>query len=93
MLKTVWITGAGSGIGAAMARAFARAQYRVALTGRGAQALEEVAASLLAQRPGFDVTTLAQMIQPEDMASTALYVAGMNPSVAVHEILLAPVHK
>lgn len=53
----------------------------------------EVATPLLAKRPGFDVSTLAHMIQPEDMAQTALYVANMNPSVAVHEILLAPVRK
>ncbi|WP_028955065.1 SDR family oxidoreductase [Sulfitobacter sp. 20_GPM-1509m] len=53
----------------------------------------EVATPLLAKRPGFDVSTLADMIQPEDMAQTALYVANMNPSVAVHEILLAPVRK
>lgn len=53
----------------------------------------EVATPLLAKRPGFDVSTLPHMIQPEDMAQTALYVARMNPSVAVHEILLAPVRK
>ncbi|MCZ4258949.1 SDR family NAD(P)-dependent oxidoreductase [Sulfitobacter sp. G21635-S1] len=53
----------------------------------------EVATPLLPKRPGFDVSTLADMIQPEDMAQTALYVANMNPSVAVHEILLAPVRK
>lgn len=53
----------------------------------------EVATPLLTKRPGFDVSTLADMIQPEDMAQTALYVARMNPSVAVHEIVLAPVRK
>lgn len=53
----------------------------------------EVATPLLTKRPGFDVSTLADMIQPEDMAQTALYVANMNPSVAVHEIVLAPVRK
>ncbi|GAA4215494.1 NADP-dependent 3-hydroxy acid dehydrogenase YdfG [Sagittula marina] len=53
----------------------------------------EVATPLLAKRPGFDVSTLDHMIQPEDMAQTALYVAHMNPVVAVHEILLAPVRK
>lgn len=51
----------------------------------------EVATPLLAKRPGFDTSRLAGMIQPEDMAQTALYVAQMNPSVAVHEIVLAPV--
>jgi len=53
----------------------------------------EVATPLLTKRPGVDVSTLADMIQPEDIAQTALYVANMNPSVAVHEIVLAPVRK
>jgi NADP-dependent 3-hydroxy acid dehydrogenase YdfG len=53
----------------------------------------EVATPLLTKRPGFDASTLADMIQPEDMARTALYVANMNPLVAVHEIVLAPVRR
>lgn len=53
----------------------------------------EVATPLLAKRPGFDASKLAAMIQPEDMAATALYVAGMNPGVAIHEIALAPVRR
>ena len=53
----------------------------------------EVATPLLTRRPGFDVSTMKAMIQPEDMAETALYVARMNPSVAVHEIVLAPVRR
>ncbi len=46
MLESVWITGAGSGIGAAMARDFAGAGYAVALTARSREALEAVAAAL-----------------------------------------------
>lgn len=53
----------------------------------------EVATPLLASRPGFDPACMAAMIQPRDLAETALYVAGMNPSVAVHEIVLAPVRR
>ena len=48
MSRTVWITGAGSGIGAAMARAFAGAGYSVALTARGTGGLETVAAEIAA---------------------------------------------
>ena len=48
MSRTVWITGAGSGIGAAMARAFAGAGYSVALTARGTSGLEAVAAEITA---------------------------------------------
>lgn len=51
----------------------------------------EVATPLLARRPGFDPDEAPDMIQPDDMAATALYVAGMNPRIAVHEITLAPV--
>lgn len=53
----------------------------------------EVATPLLAKRPGFDTSKLAAMIQPGDLAETALYVARMNPSVAIHEIVLAPVRR
>jgi len=53
----------------------------------------EVATPLLLNRPGFDPQKLAAMIQPEDMASTALYVTEMNPGVAIHEIVLAPLRR
>lgn len=46
--STVWVTGAGSGIGAAMAEAFAAAGCRVALSGRSAAPLEEVAGRIRA---------------------------------------------
>lgn len=42
--KTAWITGASSGIGAALARAYAGRGYRVILSGRNQGALAEVAA-------------------------------------------------
>ena len=42
--KTILITGAGSGIGRATARAFLRAGWQVALLGRRAEALKETAA-------------------------------------------------
>jgi len=41
--KTVWITGASSGIGAGLATAFAREGAKVILSGRRIEALEEVA--------------------------------------------------
>ena len=53
----------------------------------------EVATPLMARRPGFDPAKMDSLIQPQDMAETALYVARMNPSVAVHEIVLAPVRR
>jgi dehydrogenase/reductase SDR family member 7B len=42
--QVVWITGASSGIGAAMARALAKQDARLVLSGRNSEALAEVAA-------------------------------------------------
>ncbi|WP_460275303.1 SDR family oxidoreductase [Celeribacter sp. ULVN23_4] len=53
----------------------------------------EVATPLLAKRPGFDAEKMAAMIQPEDMAKTALFVAEMQPGISLPEIVLAPVRK
>lgn len=53
----------------------------------------EVATPLLAKRPSYDQAKMATIIQPEDMAETALYVARMNPNVAIHEIVLGPVRR
>ena len=47
--KTIWITGASSGIGAGLATAFARAGARLVLSGRRTEALAEVAGRCQAQ--------------------------------------------
>jgi NADP-dependent 3-hydroxy acid dehydrogenase YdfG len=46
MVRTVWTTGAGSGMGRATALAAARSGWRVALSGRRPEALEAVAAEI-----------------------------------------------
>lgn len=51
----------------------------------------EVATPLLAKRPGFDAEKMSLMIQPEDMAKTALFVAEMQPGICLPEIILSPV--
>ena len=56
--RVVWVTGAGTGIGRAVAVAFAEAGCRVAITGRRAAPLEETAA-LMASPP---------LIVPADVA-------------------------
>lgn len=53
----------------------------------------EVATPLLLKRPGFDPALMQWMIQPEDVAELALTVALMNPAVAVHEIVFAPLQR
>lgn len=51
----------------------------------------EVATPLLAKRPGFDTDKLSQMIQAEDMARIALFVAQTQPGIVLNEIVVAPV--
>ena len=45
----------------------------------------------MTRRPGYTPDMAATMIQPEDLADAALFVARMNPNVAVHEITVGPV--
>ena len=60
--RTIWITGASSGIGAALATAFARNGARLVLSGRRADALAEVAGRCQAQ-------TLVLPFEATDMAA------------------------
>lgn len=53
----------------------------------------EVNTPLMARRPGYDPELAAAMIQPEDLAEAAVFVAGMQPGIAVHEITVAPIRR
>ena len=60
-IRTIWITGAGSGIGEAMARRFAAEGFAVALSARGAESITRIADELteaggIARASATDVT-------------------------------------
>lgn len=81
----VWITGAGTGIGQAVALAFAAAGARVALTGRRPDALEETRAAVVAAGgqamiAAADVTDPAAVTQ----AHQAVVAAFGHPAVLVN---------
>lgn len=61
--KTVWITGASSGIGAALAKTFAAADANIILSGRNIEALQEVAGPITTQTKiiPFEVTDYASL--------------------------------
>jgi NADP-dependent 3-hydroxy acid dehydrogenase YdfG len=84
MTQTVLITGATSGIGEATARAFAAEGYRVIITGRRAERLKELKASLEAQ--GAQVELLAFDVRDPKACKAAL--DSLNPEFAQIDILV-----
>jgi NAD(P)-dependent dehydrogenase (short-subunit alcohol dehydrogenase family) len=62
--NTAWVTGAGSGIGAAAARALAREGSNVVLTGRRREPLEATAADIAA-------TGVRALVRPADIGNAA----------------------
>lgn len=81
MSKTVWITGAGSGIGAAMAKTFSAAGYRVALTARRQDTLEEVAAALA--DPEAALVVPGDVTDRDGMAKMAQQIAAWSGDLGV----------
>ncbi len=66
--RTIWITGASSGIGAALARAFAQAGARTILSGRREGALAEIAAPLAGEHLILPFETTDMSALPEIVA-------------------------
>lgn len=64
--QVAWVTGAGSGIGQAAAVAFAKAGVRLALTGRGREALEQTA-ELVRAAGGEAIVAPADMRRAEEV--------------------------
>ena len=64
--QVAWVTGAGSGIGQAASVAFARAGVRLALTGRGRDALEQTA-ELVRDAGGEAIVAPADMRRAEEV--------------------------
>ena len=79
--KTVWITGASSGIGAALATACARAGAKLVLSGRRADALAEVAGRCQAQ-------TLVLPFETTDLDAVQKALAGKCPEMTEQQDLL-----
>ena len=83
--RVAWVTGAGSGIGRAIALAFAAAGARVALTGRRAEALAETAA-LVHEHGGEAFEVPADVTSDEAVADAHRRVAAAfgNPHILVN---------
>lgn len=73
--KVVFITGAGSGIGLAMAQAFATTGARLALLDINAQGLEQSRIALLSSFPGLNVQTYAAPVNDEQAVQEAVAAA------------------
>ena len=83
--RIVWITGAGTGIGRAMALAFAEAGCRVAITGRTEDTLAET--QRLVQEAGGTVLAVpADVTEPDDVtrAHAAVVAAYGDPDILVN---------
>src|SRR3954451_10355882 len=72
--RSVWVTGAGTGIGRATALAFAAAGCRLALTGRSRETLAETQAQVQAAG-GSAMLAIADVANPHEVTRAHLKVA------------------
>ena len=85
--KTVWITGASSGIGAALATGFARAGARLVLSGRREGALAEVAGrcqadALLLPFEATDLEALPSIVERAETATGGIDILVNNAGIS-----------
>jgi len=83
--KTVFVTGASSGIGAACAEAFADAGCRLVLAARRLDRLEETAARL---RESIGCEVLTGALDVRDREAVDAWVEGLDPAWSAIDILV-----
>ena len=69
--KTVWLTGASGGIGAALATAFARDGANLILSGRNTDKIEALGSTLAGTFPGEYKTLFLDLAHTDDHVETA----------------------
>lgn len=87
--KRVLVTGGGRGIGEAIARAFAAAEYEVAITGRNAAAMERVSESIGARMHVCDLADRSAtdaLIKDVGQVDVLVNNAGIAVSAPLHKI-------
>ncbi len=91
--KTIWITGASSGIGEGLALAFARAGARLVLSGRRVEALAEVAgrcqaSTLLLPFEATDLAILPQVVAEAEAKTGGIDILINNAGISQRSLAL-----
>ena len=87
MAKTVFITGASSGIGEGMAKEFAKRGYNLALAARRKASLDQLAAEITQQYPALHVETV--QLDVTDVAAVQKAIPALAKSLGVIDIVVA----
>lgn len=80
--RTVWVTGAGSGIGAAMAMRFAEAGYNVAVSARSGDALQEIC-DRISDKGGISKAFAMDVLDRDGIVKAAQEIADWRNGIAV----------
>lgn len=84
MTKTVWVTGAGKGIGEAIALSLGKAGFKVAVSARTQKDIERVA-NLIQAQGGIALAAICDVTQPDSIRET---VTAVQHSLGPIEILI-----